>query len=89
MDLSYPALMTRRQVIVQLDDTLVSALDEAAAQEHVSRSELLRRAALALLEARRMVKLERELIDAYRRIPQDPVLIETARRLAAVTAPPW
>ncbi|MGH2769787.1 MAG: ribbon-helix-helix protein, CopG family [Actinomycetota bacterium] len=81
--------MTRRQVIVQLDDTLVSALDEAAAQEHVSRSELLRRAALALLEARRMVKLERELIDAYRRIPQDPVLIETARRLAAVTAPPW
>ncbi|MGH2732895.1 MAG: ribbon-helix-helix protein, CopG family [Actinomycetota bacterium] len=81
--------MTRRQVIVQLDDTLVSALDEAAAQEHVSRSELLRRAALTLLEARRMVKLERELIDAYRRIPQDPVLIETARRLAAVTAPPW
>lgn len=81
--------MARRQVIVQLDDGLVSALDRAAREEGVSRSELLRRAALALLQARRTVKQERRLVDAYSRVPQDPVLVETAARLAAETAPPW
>lgn len=81
--------MGRKQVIVQLDEKLVSELDKAAAQDGVSRSELLRTAATALLEARRIRKLERKLQDAYRQTPQDPVLIETARRLAAETAPRW
>lgn len=81
--------MGRKQVIVQLDEELVSELDKAAAQDGVSRSELLRTAATALLEARRIRKLERKLQDAYRQTPQDPVLIETARRLAAETAPRW
>lgn len=81
--------MARKQVIVQLDDKLVSQLDKAAVQDGVSRSELLRTAALALLEARRIRKLERKLQESYRLTPQDPVLIETARRLAAKTAPRW
>lgn len=81
--------MARRQVIVQLDDKLVAALDRVARQEGVSRSELLRRAALALLEARKVVRQERKLVAAYRRFPQDPVLVEAAARLAAETAPPW
>lgn len=81
--------MARREVIVQLDDKLVGALDRAAKQEGVSRSELIRRAALALLEARKIVKQERRLVEAYRRVPQDPVMIEAATRLAAETAPPW
>lgn len=81
--------MARKQVIVQLDDKLVSELDKAAVQDGVSRSELLRTAATALLEARRIEMLERKLQEAYRQTPQDPVLIETARRLAAETAPRW
>lgn len=81
--------MARKQVIVQLDDKLVLELDKAAAQDGVSRSELLRRGAMALLEARRITKHERKLQKAYRQTPQDPVLIETSRRLAAETAPPW
>lgn len=81
--------MARKQVIVQLDEKLVSELDKAAAQDGVSRSELIRTAAMALLEARRIRKLERKLQDAYRQTPQDPVLIETARRLAAQTSPRW
>jgi metal-responsive CopG/Arc/MetJ family transcriptional regulator len=83
------ALMARRQVIVQLDDQLVAELDKAAKQDGVSRSELLRTAAAALLEARKVRKLERRLVDAYREMPQDPVLVEAARRLAAETAPDW
>lgn len=81
--------MARKQVIVQLDDKLVADLDKAAAQEGVSRSELIRIAALALLEARKIRKLERKLVDAYTRVPQNPVLVETARRLAAETSPDW
>ncbi len=81
--------VARKQVIVQLDDKLVAELDKAAKLDGVSRSELLRAAALALLEARRVRKLERQLVDAYRRVPQDPVLVETARRLAAEAAPDW
>lgn len=81
--------MARRQVIVQLDDKLVAELDKAANQDGVSRSELLRTAAIALLEARRVRRLERRLVDAYTQMPQDPVLIEAARRLAAETSPDW
>lgn len=81
--------MARKQVIVQLDDNLVAALDKAASQEGVSRSELIRMAALALLEARKIRKLEKKLVDAYTKVPQDPVMVETARRLASETAPRW
>lgn len=81
--------MARRQVIVQLDDKLVAALDKAARREGVSRSELLRRGAVAFLEAQKILREERKQAEAYRRIPQDPLLVETAARLAAETAPPW
>lgn len=82
-------LMARKQVIVQLDDKLVAELDKAAKQDGVSRSELLRKGATVLLEARRVRKLEGRLVDAYRQVPQDLVLVEAARRLAAETAPDW
>lgn len=81
--------MARKQVIVQLDDRLVAELDKAAKQDGVSRSELLRTAAAALLEARRVRTLERQLVAAYREKPQDPALIEAAAKLAANTAPDW
>ncbi len=82
-------IMARKQVIVQLDDKMIAALDKAASQDGVSRSELIRRAAAALLESRRVRKLERKLVQAYSALPQDPVIIETARRLASQTAPDW
>lgn len=81
--------MARKQVIVQLDESLVAELDKLASQEGVSRSELIRRASAALLESRRIRVLERRLVKAYRDVPQDPVIVETARRLAAETAPDW
>jgi Arc/MetJ-type ribon-helix-helix transcriptional regulator len=81
--------MARKQVIVQLDDKLVAELDKAAKQDGVSRSELLRAAAAALLDARKVRSLEQRLVDAYREKPQDPALIETARRLGAETSPDW
>ncbi len=81
--------MARRQVLVQLDDDLVTRLDVVAADIGVSRSELLRRGALAVLEAREIAQADSELIQAYSRQPQDPLLVETASRLAGETAPEW
>jgi predicted transcriptional regulator len=82
-------VMARREVLVQLDDDLVRRLDALAAEAGVSRSELLRRGALAVLEAAELVEADRQLRDAYRRQPQDPAIAAAAARLAAETAPEW
>jgi predicted transcriptional regulator len=85
----YHMVMARKQVLVQLDDAVVKRLDRLAGEMGVSRSELLRRGALAVLESERIARAERDLIEAYRSRPADPALVESARRLAAETAPEW
>lgn len=85
----YHMPMARREVLVQLDDELVDRLDRLAQAEGTSRSDLLRRGATAVLEAAEQLKADRELRDAYRRIPQDPAFVMSARRLAAQTIPEW
>lgn len=85
----YHMVMGRRQVLVQLDEELVKRLDRLATAEGISRSELLRRGAAAVLDAAELLDADHALRDAYRRVPQDPALVATARRLAAQTAPEW
>jgi metal-responsive CopG/Arc/MetJ family transcriptional regulator len=85
----YHMVMARREVLVQLDDELVTRLDEVAAAQGTSRSELLRRGAMAVLEAGDVAQADRQLQEAYRRVPQDPALVKAARRLAARTVPEW
>ena len=75
--------MARKQVLVQLDDALVNRLDELAQRLEVSRSELIRRGALAVLEADELAAADRDLIAAYRRLPQEPAIADVALRLAA------
>jgi metal-responsive CopG/Arc/MetJ family transcriptional regulator len=81
--------MARREVLVQLDDELVARLDHLASERGTSRSELLRSGALAVLDADELRKADLELQDAYRRIPQDPNVVQAAARLAAETLPEW
>ena len=85
----YPMEMARREVLVQLDDDLVERLDELAADLGTNRSDLIRRGAQAVLDAERLAEADRELQAAYRRTPADPALVQSARRLAAETAPAW
>lgn len=85
----YHMCMARREVLVQLDDELVERLDAVAKRRRVSRSELLRQGALAVLEADEAAVEDQALQRAYRRYPQDPQLIDAARRLAAETALEW
>lgn len=82
-------VMTRKQVLVQLDDGLVARLDQLAAERGTNRSDLVRRGVLAVLEAADIAEADRQLQDAYRRAPLDPALVESARRLAAETSPEW
>lgn len=85
----YHMVVSRREVLVQLDDELVERLDRLARAENTSRSELLRRGAAAVIEAAEQIDADRILQEAYRRVPQDPALVASARRLAAETAPAW
>ena len=82
-------VMARREVLVQLDDDLVTELDRIAAARRTSRSELLRRGARAVIAAEDVAAADAELIAAYRRQPPDPALACSAARLAARTAPEW
>ena len=82
-------VMARREVLVQLDDEMVKQLDDLAKRSKVSRSELLRRAALIVLEADEMARADERLIEGYTKYPPDPLLLEASRRLAAETAPEW
>ena len=87
--MGYHMVMARREVLVQLDDDLVERLDALAADLGTNRSELMRRGAQAVLDAERLAAADRELRAAYRREPADPALVQSARRLAAETAPAW
>jgi len=81
--------MGRRQVLVQLDDDLVSRLDQLAAQRGTNRSELLRRGAVAVLDAEELRQFDAALQASYRFTPQDPIVVEVAARLAHETIPNW
>jgi hypothetical protein len=85
----YHMVMPRREVLVQLDDDLVARLDDLAGRVGASRSELLRRGALAVLEADISARADQRLIDAYTRQPPDAALVEASRRLATETSPEW
>ena len=82
-------LMGRREVLVQLDDDLVSRLDHLAIEKGTNRSELIRQGAMAVLDAEDLRQADRTLQAAYRRTPQDPAIVSAAARLAAETAPQW
>lgn len=85
----YHMTMTRKQVLVQLDDEMVDRLDELADKLGVSRSELLRRGAQALLQAHEWAEADRALVEAYEEQPQDPAWVESAARLTAEVATEW
>jgi len=85
----YHMVMARRQVLVQLDDELVSQLDQIARERGTNRSELLRQGAMAVISAEESRLADEALRAAYRMTPQDPVIVDAARRLAAETLPAW
>ena len=75
--------MARRQVLVQLDDSQVAALDQLAAAAEDSRSELIRRAIDLYVEAVREAVADVRYADAYARVPEDLEEFAALRAAAA------
>lgn len=82
-------VMARKQVLVQLDDSLVERLDALATQVGVNRSELIRRGAESVLRCEGDAVADRALVEAYRVHPMDPALASAAGSIAAAVAPEW
>jgi predicted transcriptional regulator len=74
--------VARKQVLVQLDDDLVSRLDTAAEALDRNRSELIREALAAYLDAGREAAWDARTIRAYLNAPEDPAELEAFARVA-------
>ena len=78
--------MTRRQVLVQLDDVQVAALDRLADAADDSRSELIRRAIDLYVDAVGEAVADLRYAEAYRRVPED---LEESSSLRDVALAAW
>jgi metal-responsive CopG/Arc/MetJ family transcriptional regulator len=83
-------IMARRQTLIQLDDARLAALDQRAATEGRSRSDLIREAVDLLLGAGDAGAIDEAIVAGYRRSPQPEADAWTlAGTIAAIKAEPW
>lgn len=61
--------VTRKQILVQLTEEQVVALDHRARRDGVSRSQLIRQAVDALLADDEEARIDAAIVEGYRRIP--------------------
>ncbi|MGI8413899.1 MAG: CopG family ribbon-helix-helix protein [Solirubrobacteraceae bacterium] len=80
--------MARTQTLVQLSDALLAQLDERAAREGRSRSELIREALAGYLAGDREADIDRRIVEAYTRQPQEDLGAMWAVR-ASLAAENW
>jgi metal-responsive CopG/Arc/MetJ family transcriptional regulator len=63
-------VMARTQTLIQMSDDLLARLDARAAREHRNRSEVVREAISAYLDDDQEAEIDRQIVEAYTRIPQ-------------------
>lgn len=82
-------VVARQQTLVQLSDEILAVLDERAAKEGLSRSELIRQAIEQFLHDERKAAIDAAIVEAYTRIPDedDPWAHAAARR--SIAEEPW
>jgi metal-responsive CopG/Arc/MetJ family transcriptional regulator len=81
--------MSRTQTLVQLSDELLAQLDARAAREGRSRSQLIREALIGYLAADRQAEIDRRIITAYTRQPQEDLMDAESAARAMIAAEPW
>jgi metal-responsive CopG/Arc/MetJ family transcriptional regulator len=81
--------MARTQTLVQLSDELLAQLDARVAREGRSRSELIREAVAGYLSEDRQAEIDRRIVEAYTRQPQEDLLGADAVARAMIAAEPW
>jgi metal-responsive CopG/Arc/MetJ family transcriptional regulator len=82
-------VVARTQVIVQFTDHLLARLDQHVVSVRRSRSEVIRTAVEQYLESLPEAEWDRQLVEAYKRIPQeeDPDDIEALNEM--IDEEPW
>ena len=85
-------MLMRKQVLVQFTPDLLARLDQRSSELSRSRSQLVREAVEDYLTGDREAQLSRQIIDGYRRVPQEEDDLErlgewNARR--TVLEEPW
>jgi len=81
--------MARTQTLVQLSDELLAQLDARVAREGRTRSDLVREALADYLAADRAAEIDRRIVDAYTRRPQEDLIGFEAAGRGMVAAEPW
>ncbi len=84
-------VMARTQTLVQLNDELLTRLDERAARERRSRSTLIRQAVEQFLSDDLAAEVDRQIVEGYRRVPETGVDDRRAHAAArdVVRDEPW
>ena len=85
----YNIAVARTATLVQLNQDLLAALDQHAAERGVSRSQLIREAIEAYLTEALDAAIDRKIVQAYQRKPQaeDPAWEAALRE--SISAEPW
>jgi metal-responsive CopG/Arc/MetJ family transcriptional regulator len=81
--------VARRQTLVQLSDELLALLDERAVKSGLSRSELIRRAIERELADDIEAEIDRQIVEGYTRIPQEPDPWAEAAAKRSIADEPW
>lgn len=81
--------IARRQTLVQLNDELLSLLDEQAVRTKTSRSQLIREAIERYLAVERETAIDRAIVEGYTRIPQEPDPWAEAAARRSIAEEPW
>ena len=82
--------VSRRHVRIAMSDDLLTRLDEQAAEQGLSRSDLVCKAVEAIVVAPSSDEISRQIVEGYRRIPpdeDDPWADNTAIEL--IREEPW
>jgi metal-responsive CopG/Arc/MetJ family transcriptional regulator len=81
--------MARRQALVQLSDELLAQLDERGAREGRSRSDVIREAVASYLAGDLEADIDRRIVEAYARRPQEDLTGAESAAQAIIAAEPW
>jgi len=79
----------RTQTLVQLTDDLLAALDQFAVASGRSRSEVIRAAIKRYLDEAVSSEVDRQIIEGYRRIPQEADAWVEAVARESIAEEPW
>lgn len=82
-------LVARIETLVQLSGELLAQLDSRVAREGRSRSELIRDAVTRYLAEDHQADVDRRIVEAYTRNPQEDLLGAESAARALITAEPW